>query len=216
MNAVSKNLKEIRQAKGLTQDQLAEALHVTRQAVSNWETGRSEPDIETLLALAEALDTGADALIYGPKPPKYEPMQKKYIICCVVFGLILLAGIAAIIWLEPWLLENRKQTFDMTPSLYYILVMKPLVGASCGALLGSLLSLGLDLRLKRPRRIVCLILGICCLVPALVTGAQFVSLIGRTRLIFPFVWNTQTSLWVWTRAVPFLGGFLIFLGFNRR
>ena len=148
MNAVSKNLKEIRQAKGLTQDQLAEALHVTRQAVSNWETGRSEPDIETLLALAEALDTGADALIYGPEPPKYEPMQKKYIICCVVFGLILLTGIAARIWLEPWLLEYRKQTFDMTPSLYYMLVMRPLVAASCGALLGSLLSLGLDLRLK--------------------------------------------------------------------
>ena len=216
MNAVSKNLKEIRQAKGLTQDQLAEALHVTRQAVSNWETGRSEPDIETLLALAEALDTGADALIYGPEPPKYEPMQKKYIICCVVFGLIFLAGIAARIWLEPWLLENRKQTFDMTPSLYYMLVMRPLVAASCGALLGSLPSLGLDLRLKKPWRIVCLILGICCLVPALVTGAQFVHLIGRSRLIFPFVWNTQTSLWIWTRAVPFLGGFLIFLGFNRR
>ena len=216
MNAVSKNLKEIRQAKGLTQDQLAEALHVTRQAVSNRETGRSEPDIETLLALAEALDTGADALIYGPEPPKYEPMQKKYIICCVVFGLIFLAGIAARIWLEPWLLENRKQTFDMTPSLYYMLVMRPLVAASCGALLGSLLSLGLDLRLKKPWRIACLILGICCLVPALVTGAQFVHLIGRSRLIFPFVWNTQTSLWIWTRAVPFLGGFLIFLGFNRR
>ena len=39
---------------------------------------------------------------------------------------------------------------------------------------------------------------------------------GRTRLIFPFVWNTQISLWVWTRAVPFFGGFLIFLGLNRR
>ena len=189
---------------------------MTRQAVSSWETGRSEPDIETLLALAEAMGTSADALIYGPEPPKYEPMQKKYIICCVVFGLILLAGIAAIIWLEPWLLENRKQTFDMTPSLYYILVMKPLVGASCGALLGSLLSLGLDLRLKKPWRIVCLILGICCLVPALATAAQFAILTGQFRLIFSFVWNTQISLWIWTRAVPSLGGFLIFLGFNRR
>ena len=70
--------------------------------------------------------------------------------------------------------------------------------------------------LKEIRQAKGLTLGICCLVPALVTGAQFVPLIGRSRLIFPFVWNTQTSLWVWTRAVPFLGGFLIFLGFNRR
>lgn len=43
--------------------------------------------------------------------------------------------------------------------------------------------------------------------PALVTGAQFVPLVGRTRLIFPFVWNIQTSLWIWTRAVPFLEAF---------
>ena len=70
--------------------------------------------------------------------------------------------------------------------------------------------------LKEIRQAKGLILGICCLVPALVTGVQFVALIERSRLIFPFVWNTQTSLWVWTRAVPFLGGFLIFLGFNRR
>ena len=70
--------------------------------------------------------------------------------------------------------------------------------------------------LKEIRQAKGLILGICCLVPALVTGVQFVALIERSRLIFPFVWNTQNSLWVWTRAVPFLGGFLIFLGLNRR
>ena len=70
--------------------------------------------------------------------------------------------------------------------------------------------------LKEIRQAKGLTQGICCLVPALVTGAQFVALIERSRLIFPFVWNTQTSLWVWTRAVPFLGGFLIFLGLNRR
>ena len=70
--------------------------------------------------------------------------------------------------------------------------------------------------LKEIRQAKGLTLGICCLVPALVTGAQFIVLAGQYRLIFPFVWNTQTSLWVWTRAVPFLGGFLIFLGFNSR
>ncbi len=216
MNAVSKNLKEIRQAKGLTQDQLAEALHVTRQAVSNWETGRSEPDIETLLALAEALDTDADALIYGPKPPKYEPMQKKYKVCCFVFVLILLAGVAARIWLEPWLLEYKGRTFDSVPYFCYQFVAKPLLHAAGGALLGSLLSLGLDLRLKTPWRILCLVLGICCLVPSFATAAQITSSSGPFRLIFSFVWDTQTSLWLWTRVIPSLGGFLLFLGFNRR
>ena len=41
MNAVGKNLKVLRQRAGLTQDALAERLHVTRQAVSSWETGKT-------------------------------------------------------------------------------------------------------------------------------------------------------------------------------
>lgn len=66
MNAVGKNLKQLRQREKLTQDALAERLHVTRQAVSSWETGKTQPDIETLTALAEALHADVRELIYGP------------------------------------------------------------------------------------------------------------------------------------------------------
>ena len=41
MNDVGKNIRRYREQQGLTQDALAERLHVTRQAVSNWETGGS-------------------------------------------------------------------------------------------------------------------------------------------------------------------------------
>ena len=51
---VSKNLAALRKRANLTQEQMAEKLHVTRQAVSNWETGKCQPDIETLTALSEA------------------------------------------------------------------------------------------------------------------------------------------------------------------
>ena len=40
-NMVAVSIKDLRKEKGLTQDQLAEALHVTRQAVSSWENGVS-------------------------------------------------------------------------------------------------------------------------------------------------------------------------------
>ena len=63
MNAVGKNLKQLRQREKLTQDALAERLHVTRQAVSSWETGKTQPDIETLTTLAggaERRRPGAD------------------------------------------------------------------------------------------------------------------------------------------------------------
>ena len=51
MRDIGKNIRALRTRRGLSQDQLAEALHVTRQTVSNYETGRSRPDVEMLTAL---------------------------------------------------------------------------------------------------------------------------------------------------------------------
>ena len=42
MSNIGKNISKYRREKGMTQDQLAEKLHVTRQAVSNWEKGVSQ------------------------------------------------------------------------------------------------------------------------------------------------------------------------------
>lgn len=51
-----------RKALGLSQEELAAQIGVSRQAVSKWETGDVVPDLNRLLALAEALDTSLDAL----------------------------------------------------------------------------------------------------------------------------------------------------------
>ena len=75
MNAVAKNLKTIRTQKGYTQNDVAQALHVTRQTVSSWETGRNEPDIGTLTTLADFLQTDVAVLIYGPEKLPYQAMQ---------------------------------------------------------------------------------------------------------------------------------------------
>ena len=47
-------LKELRKEKGLTQEQLADKLFVTRRTVSRWETGNNMPDLEVLVELARA------------------------------------------------------------------------------------------------------------------------------------------------------------------
>ena len=57
MNAIDKNIRKLRKERKLSQEQLAERLHVTRQAVSSWETGKNQPDIEMLEAIAKAFDT---------------------------------------------------------------------------------------------------------------------------------------------------------------
>ena len=59
----SGNLKILRKDKGLSQEVLAERLHVVRQTVSKWEKGLSIPDAEMLIRLAEELDTNVAALL---------------------------------------------------------------------------------------------------------------------------------------------------------
>ena len=52
MGDIGKNIRALRMRKKLSQDQLAQILHVTRQTISNYETGRSRPDVEMLAELA--------------------------------------------------------------------------------------------------------------------------------------------------------------------
>ncbi len=58
-------IKTIREAKGLTQTELAQRIGVTGKAVSKWETGKGLPDISLLQPLATALDTSVIELING-------------------------------------------------------------------------------------------------------------------------------------------------------
>ena len=51
------NIKALRMAKGLSQEELASRIHVVRQTISKWEKGISVPDAEALQQLAEALET---------------------------------------------------------------------------------------------------------------------------------------------------------------
>ena len=65
MANVGKNIRLIRKQKNMTQDTLAELLYVSRQTVSNYETGRSNPDIDMLVKIAEVLQTDVNILIFG-------------------------------------------------------------------------------------------------------------------------------------------------------
>lgn len=56
MASIGEQIKNARQGKGMTQDDLAEKLHVTRSAVANWEQSRRLPDAETMLRLSSVLE----------------------------------------------------------------------------------------------------------------------------------------------------------------
>ena len=107
MSKVSKNLKKIRTEKKLTQDALAEKLHVTRQAISNWENDKTKPDIESLERLAEVLEVDIEELIYGEKKSviisQDKTKQKNRIkVTLAVIGSIFVASGLAILFFGFW------------------------------------------------------------------------------------------------------------------
>ena len=57
------NLKLYRKKCGFTQEQIAEMLGVSRQAVAKWERGETLPDIENVIALADLYEVSVDSLV---------------------------------------------------------------------------------------------------------------------------------------------------------
>ena len=68
-------LKELRKAKNITQEQLAEKLNVSGKTISRWETGKNMPDISLLVELAEFYDVSIPEIIDGER--KSETMEKE-------------------------------------------------------------------------------------------------------------------------------------------
>ena len=62
---ISDKIKELRQKEGLSQEQFAEQINVSRQAVTRWETGRGTPDIDNLIAISDAFHISIDELLKG-------------------------------------------------------------------------------------------------------------------------------------------------------
>ena len=81
MTKFGENLMRYRRKAGLTQEALAEALGVSRQAVGKWESGATYPETEKLPLLADVLGCSLDALLRGDgeedKPPKEKAPAEK-------------------------------------------------------------------------------------------------------------------------------------------
>lgn len=66
---LNENIKNLRKAKGLSQEELAVRLNVVRQTVSKWEQGLSVPDADMLIAVSEALETPVSVLLEETAAP---------------------------------------------------------------------------------------------------------------------------------------------------
>lgn len=214
MNDIMKNIKRLRQKRGLTQEELGSKLHVTRQAVSNWETGKNQPDIELLKSLAEAFEVDVTELLYAPKP---DVDRQKRIITAAVFCVLTVAAWAVYIPLEKWVIAWKNSHYDLIPSLICIWVLKPLAYLLTGTAAAALLHIWVNIRPKTRIRWGMLIVGtaICLLYIVLFLWYWYGGRIGFT-MPKQFQVSFSNSLRFYGSSFFFIPGALFFLGWPRK
>ena len=108
-------VKKYRSEMGISQEELAEKIYVSRQTVSNWETGKNYPDIHSLLLLSTLFNVSLDQLIKGDvdimkKEIKGTEMKKLYKygnIYAVLLALTVVTAVPLAVWMGwyaflPW------------------------------------------------------------------------------------------------------------------
>ena len=95
---LSKQIIRIRKLNNLTQEELANDLNVTRQAVSKWERNISLPDLETIKLISNKYNISIDSLMNNDVIDEEEPISiKKYIFYLIIFSIPILGFIYLII-----------------------------------------------------------------------------------------------------------------------
>lgn len=120
MRDIGKNIKDLRIRKNMTQDELAEKLFVTRQTVSNYETGKSRPDIEMLDRIAGVLGADIHQVLYGTTVNIDQQKKRRLMIGGILTAL---AGICAVI-LVPYasFLKSRYWVVGVTFLQYFFVL----------------------------------------------------------------------------------------------
>ncbi len=118
------NIRKYRKKNNLSQDELAEKVGVSRQSVSFWETGQTQPTIDNILALARIFNISSDMLlgngdgtaIAPDKPPEQPTPKKKSVVVKVVILCAILAviGISVYIALSAGWFDHEPETSDIT------------------------------------------------------------------------------------------------------
>jgi len=106
MHTAGEDIRRYREQKKVSQEEMAQALNVTRQTVSSWETGRTEPDLDTLHRIAQYLEVTVEELIYSHrlKEPTViqQVVERKEVKTTVETGTMLGVALAVVISYVKW------------------------------------------------------------------------------------------------------------------
>lgn len=126
---IGEKIQLLRKEKQMTQNMVAEVLHVSTQAVSNWERGKGYPDIQNILQLSDLFDVSLDELIKEDVDFKDALLTKKVNgwMDLLFYGLTFVIGLLCIGWqISKWVTGDFQQV-----SIFVFAVGMIMFGESC-------------------------------------------------------------------------------------
>ena len=144
----NEKLQQLRKRKGLTQEELADLLYVSRTAVSKWESGRGYPNIDSLRDIAKTFSVTVDELLSGEELlvlVQQDQKQKRKRLCESVFGMLDMS--AAIFLFLPFFAQRLGGKIEAvsllslttsaayTKSIYFAFVMASILWGVAGLVL---------------------------------------------------------------------------------
>ncbi len=143
-------LQELRKSRGITQEELAEELFVSRTAVSKWESGRGYPSIDSLKAISRHFSVTIDELIcseeimIAAKEDKEDSMLKNEVLICSLLDLISLLLLVVPVYGNGNDLPSTVQLFLLTGIqrwilwIFFIMLLIMVLNGICGILISQL------------------------------------------------------------------------------
>ena len=125
MISINEKLKQARLAANFSQEELAEKIGVSRQTISNWENGRSYPDIVSVITLSDIYDMTLDSLLKGDSEmikhleeiTNVTKSRKQVVASIIALGIFLLGVVAIIL-----LLGGRLPNYFNLPTVFFIII----------------------------------------------------------------------------------------------
>mgnify|MGYP002553530885 FL=1 len=217
-NQIAKNIKMYREAAHLSQQALAECLHVSRQAISNWERGVSQPDLDSIFLLASEFQVDVTEIIYGKRPDdEFLASKPKRIKATIIMGIAFFIAILLSTTLVPYFYAIRMHYMATFTALSVTVLPVTYVIGTMFTL--SLFSIWLDFRISNKRAGTILIISAFLLIfldavinLIIICGSDALKVYLNDKFQLAIYFN-----WLLNYPVVFIiPGAMLFFGFNRK
>ena len=201
MTELASSIKALRKQNRMTQDDLAAKLNVTRQTVSNYENGKSEPDIEMLVRIAEVFHTDVNSLV-NMEAAHQEAEIPKHWSKAVGLVAVTIAAFTLSHYMEQWANTYGQRHYNFTYGIavigFFYPIFLALLGYTVVYFLQQFAQFPAPKPIYKPIRIiltVCLLINCCLYLPQVVWSiAELLQLAG----VLPI----EGKLRVWDVLVP--------------